>query len=201
MPTSLVQVGEDDGEEDVLFLAGKGGDVLRPGQTLFLRLFNFIEPLVDVLSAKVPRWNHRTEHVLRILAGDENAGRCPRREAVALPDLESSWNSEIGCLWGPPGTGKTWTLGQQVAWAAGKGRRILVVSTTNDATDIAVAEIMNALRAQNKSVTVKRVGSGLRRSKFKNPNNSRFYYPEVPPADDPVLVAAIERLESLLLVT
>jgi len=196
----VVQVGEDEGEEEVLYLAGKGGDGLRPGQTIFLRLFNFIEPLVDILSAEVSRWSVRTDRVMSLLAGDLTADRCPRRDAVAIRELDSSWNSEIGCIWGPPGTGKTWTLGQQVARAAERGRRILVVSTTNDATDIAVAEIMNALRSMNKSVTVKRVGSGLRRSKFKNPHNPRFYHPEVLPVDDPVLVAMIERLESLLLV-
>ena len=62
-----------------------------------------------------------------------------------LKELEHFWRHSWAILWGPPGTGKTYILGRQVAacmddWT----ERILVVSTTNRATDAAAFAIGRA---------------------------------------------------------
>ena len=57
-------------------------------------------------------------------------------------------------LWGPPGTGKTWTIGRQVAAMSG---RILVVSTTNKATDGVALSIAEAHKEPRR---IMRIGSG-----------------------------------------
>ena len=55
---------------------------------------------------------------------------------VGLDHLKPWWRKSWSILWGPPGTGKTYTTGQQVASVlADPSERILVVSTTNRATD------------------------------------------------------------------
>lgn len=68
---------------------------------------------------------------------------------LSHPDLNSSQRSavELCCesdlafVWGPPGTGKTTTLGHIVAELLSKGCRILVTSTTNAAVDQALAKV------------------------------------------------------------
>jgi len=66
---------------------------------------------------------------------------------VGLGELRSWWQKSWSILWGPPGTGKTYTTGQQVAQAQeDSSERILVVSTTNKATDAVALSIGRAAR-------------------------------------------------------
>lgn len=68
-------------------------------------------------------------------------------------------------LWGPPGTGKTFHVGCQVAESlVAGGERVLVLSTTNRATDEAAVSIGRAIRRLDPdagmSGRIVRVGSG-----------------------------------------
>jgi superfamily I DNA/RNA helicase len=57
------------------------------------------------------------------------------------------WSHSWGVLWGPPGTGKTHTIGRQVARCLDDpDERLLVVSTTNRATDAAALSAGSATR-------------------------------------------------------
>lgn len=51
---------------------------------------------------------------------------------------------DIVFIWGPPGTGKTSTIGFIAAYLAQKGRRVLVVSNTNRAVDVAMQHVLSA---------------------------------------------------------
>jgi len=63
------------------------------------------------------------------------------------PDLTLMWSHAWSILWGPPGTGKTYTIGRQLAEAIrDPSERLLVVSTTNAATDEAALSIGTAMR-------------------------------------------------------
>jgi len=78
--------------------------------------------------------------------------RATRRSdlSVAPPLLPSLWDHDWSILWGPPGTGKTYTIGQQVAAAVkGGDERVLVVSTTNRATDEAALSIGRAMQSDD----------------------------------------------------
>jgi superfamily I DNA and/or RNA helicase len=50
-------------------------------------------------------------------------------------------DSSLAFVWGPPGTGKTTTLGHIVAELLSQGYRVLVTSTTNAAVDQALAKL------------------------------------------------------------
>lgn len=82
----------------------------------------------------------------------------------SLPELRESWPRSAGFLWGPPGTGKTYRIGQQVATAlSDPAERILVVSTTNQATDSVALSIGFAISRSGGSLdrhVVSRVGAG-----------------------------------------
>jgi len=63
--------------------------------------------------------------------------------AVAL-----SCDSNLAFVWGPPGTGKTTTLGHIVSELLNKEYRILITSTTNAAVDQALAKLKTLQMAQ-----------------------------------------------------
>ncbi len=66
----------------------------------------------------------------------------------------------IHLLWGPPRTGKTTTLGAAVAeWMKAK-KRVLVVSTSNAAVDVAVKSILKRT-PQPRRKDVLRLGTTL----------------------------------------
>ncbi len=70
-----------------------------------------------------------------------------------LPELFQLWRHSWGVLWGPPGTGKTHTIGKQIAGClSDASERILVVSTTNKATDTAALSIGKALGRQSRHI-------------------------------------------------
>lgn len=67
---------------------------------------------------------------------------------------------ELHLLWGPPGTGKTTTLGSAVAMLAQKGQRILILSTSNTAVDVALkAVIENRQQAEMPRAWIQRIGA------------------------------------------
>jgi len=94
---------------------------------------------------------------------DELRARLPARLGAALqpraspspptagvpPPFDQLWGQRWSCLWGPPGTGKTRLTGELVAerLVAGSGR-MLVVSTTNKATDAVALAIGRALHGR-----------------------------------------------------
>ncbi len=83
---------------------------------------------------------------------------------TGLPQLRTWWQKSWSILWGPPGTGKTFTTGEQVARVlSDPSERILVVSTTNKATDAVAISIGRAaikLGVDLDSGEIRRVGKG-----------------------------------------
>jgi superfamily I DNA/RNA helicase len=141
-----------------------------PG-ALSVRPFQFLECL-DRL------WNDPERAALApVLAAQLRAARGgvhPRRDAAAagLPALRGLWDHSWSVLWGPPGTGKTHTIGEQVAAClADPAERILVISTSNRATDGAALAILRALRRHGgadpgREAVVVRAGKGVRYRDF-----------------------------------
>lgn len=99
----------------------------------------------------------------------------PSNSDVGLDDLSGLWRHGWGVLWGPPGTGKTHTLGQQIARVLDDpSERILVVSTTNRATDEAAVSVGRATREVNPQALadglIRRIGKGAHYKRFVEEN-------------------------------
>jgi hypothetical protein len=91
---------------------------------------------------------------------------------VGLDELRDLWGHSWSVLWGPPGTGKTYTLGEQVAAClTDSTERILVVSTTNKATDEAALSIGRAVKANSVNTLEesrpRRIGKGVDYNRFR----------------------------------
>ncbi|WP_246944825.1 DEAD/DEAH box helicase [Bacillus pinisoli] len=63
--------------------------------------------------------------------------------------LRSKYNP-VTFLWGPPGTGKTYNLARVAIQHYLKGKRILLLSHSNQAIDVLIAEIAGSLRKKRK---------------------------------------------------
>lgn len=106
-----------------------------------------------------------------------NASELPCQELL-YPDTSSPsvawWNQGWGIIWGPPGTGKTHTIGQLVAeiLKTSPEERMLIVSTTNLATDAVALKIGAAIRERNlphlEEKKVLRLGKGVRLFPFEH---------------------------------
>ena len=76
---------------------------------------------------------------------------------VGTAEYQQLWKKSWSILWGPPGTGKTYTIGEQVAKTVqNPHERILVVSSTNKATDTVALQIGRAAKKHNFSYLSKR---------------------------------------------
>lgn len=104
----------------------------------------------------------------------------PRSHEPGLKTLTDWWQHSWSILWGPPGTGKTYTTGRQIAEVLRNARsvdppeRILVVSTTNQATDEVAVSIGKAVQqtdgGENRLAegTLQRIGKGASLKKFRS---------------------------------
>lgn len=116
---------------------------------------------------KQEEWLQRTE-VLGLLSGSEQeqdafAASSPPPEMD--PMLNASQRAAIHAaltkpciyLWGPPGTGKTATLGHIVALSLAQGDRVLLVSNTNRAVDVVLKSACLALERNQVAIQPNRL--------------------------------------------
>lgn len=73
-----------------------------------------------------------------------------RRNAAQHEALIKSNQNDVLFVWGPPGTGKTSTLGFMMANYLVKGKRVLFASNTNRAVDVGLLSLLDALTAVEK---------------------------------------------------
>ena len=78
-------------------------------------------------------------------------------QALAVEEMAAT---PLHCLWGPPGTGKTTTLGTAIARWLRQRKRVLVVSTSNAAVDVAMRAVLKNLRPEEKRAVL-RLGTSL----------------------------------------
>lgn len=82
-----------------------------------------------------------------------------RRPAPALDGLNDEQRGAVAgmsadsvhLLWGPPGTGKTTTLGAAVAAWMREGKSVLLVSTSNTAVDVAVKALLKRITPRERA--------------------------------------------------
>ncbi len=143
--------------------------------SFYVRPFEFLACLNAVFNA--PAFDRIREIVPERLLASEGCihPAVDSSKEVGLPKLWDWWGKSWSVLWGPPGTGKTYTTGQQVAHVlSDPSERILIVSTTNRATDGSAIEIGKAAKVvapgELSSGSVLRIGKGAALQKFETAN-------------------------------
>lgn len=80
-----------------------------------------------------------------------------KRNDTQHESLIKSLQNEVLYVWGPPGTGKTSTLGFMIANYLVKGKRVLFASNTNRAVDVGLLNALQALTSVEKEHLEKEV--------------------------------------------
>ena len=143
------EILEVDEQNRCLFVAIDDPEAIPTTGSFFVRPFEFLAVLDDVYND--PSFENEQLTLPERLQAAEG-GVHPAiefdEEHVGLDHLVEWWQHSWNVLWGPPGTGKTYTTGQQVAAVIrdSPDERILVVSTTNKATDAVARSIGSAIR-------------------------------------------------------
>ena len=139
--------------------------------TFYVRPFEFLGLLNEVYNS---RKFAEVRNLLPARLGATEGGIYPRLDGPVsrgVSTLQPMWDHAWGILWGPPGTGKTYSIGQQVARCLDDPtERILVVSTTNKAVDGAAIQVGKACRALQSPACsegrILRVGKGVHLKSF-----------------------------------
>jgi hypothetical protein len=185
-------------EEEELVLRFATSRPPSAGGTLFLYPPRFLEKLLEVWKAQ-PWADRCVRWAESVLSTQKQLGKGTdprhfsrlRRAQLAAFDL-TGW--PVGFLWGPPGTGKTTTVGAILAayLLEDPNRRILLLSTTNAAVDLALVSVDKSLAdsalrlpaAESVRQTCKRIGSHFLPKNYEGRSH-------LLPQRDPVLVRTL----------
>ena len=181
-------VSADDAEDEAMYWFGEvvevdetGGRIFvsisDPDQqpstgTFYVRPFEFLGLLNEVYNAQT---FSDVRKVLLPRLGATEGGVYPRLDSPVsqgMNSLQPMWDHAWGILWGPPGTGKTFSIGQQVAHLLDDPtERILIVSTTNKALDEAAIQLGKACQILASTTSTEgrilRVGKGVNLKRFR----------------------------------
>ncbi|MDQ2092323.1 DEAD/DEAH box helicase [Marimonas arenosa] len=168
----VVVVDPERGEFTLRFVQGQ-----LPDANDYMMLYpqDFLTPLIELWQDK----NMRKKAAAVMRRGAREAVAEPRSlgnsfsvlrkrqaEAISLP------LDRIGLLHGPPGTGKTFTIGAMIAYLLVRFRnsKVLITGPTNTAVDsalISADEWLARIGEDDLRVTMKRVGSRFETKKFR----------------------------------
>ncbi len=147
-----------------------------PGTLVYVHPPRYIEALLKIweqseLARKLATWHYQlvenritwSNHLPHSQFGTL---RCRQRESFDLVRWKTSF------LWGPPGTGKTYTLGRMLAshLVHYPSERVLLLASTNVAVDLAILAVDDALKEvdSHSAPVCLRFGSRFDPNKFIN---------------------------------
>lgn len=154
-----------DGEEKFLSLKRESSGTPRAGALAVIRPPDYLAKLREFASrcandptANAPldeRFMHLRETLLRAdeapaspWTGDASL-RPAQRQAAA-----NAFSRDFSFIWGPPGTGKSYTLGHIAAELVARGQRVLVLANTNAATDVTTLALDDAFSAVGRPLAI-----------------------------------------------
>lgn len=86
-----------------------------------------------------------TEYARRLYEMGGLTVRQANRNEAQCEAIQKAMYNEVSFIWGPPGTGKTTTLGYVIANLILQDKKVLFVSNTNRAVDVGMLAVMEAL--------------------------------------------------------
>ena len=146
-------VAFSDDESGIVVVKMRPENLPSVGSAIVMTPADYLEPLREFANAVIEKPEMRNES--RFLSLREHLLEEPAEVLPAEGDhphlrwaqdlaLRECRRRDFSLLWGPPGTGKSYTLGHIAAHYRAQGCRVLVLSTTNAAVDVATFAIDDA---------------------------------------------------------
>ncbi|WP_173105911.1 DEAD/DEAH box helicase [Bacillus sp. KH172YL63] len=128
-------------------------------------------------------WDNLVKLMERLDEGKERHGKALRMQQVMKPSpvmkhpdtpydtplheayVRSKYNP-VTFLWGPPGTGKTYTLARVASYHYSEGKKILLLSHSNAAVDVLIEEMHHFLSSHDRWVPGEVIRYGANRKMF-----------------------------------
>ena len=187
-----------DGDRIVLLLQNDIGDAVEQA-TLRTAPFFLLEQLIERLDSLEDKDIETLETLF-----DEDADKAFEDDLTLDPKQLNEFQigaartvvkKAVSFVWGPPGTGKTQTLAFAAANLVALGEKVLIISNTNIAVDVALQKTLEYLQEQNEYFEGKFVRFGIPRL----PDLADFPWslPQYVSRDkNPGLYASIEKIET-----
>ena len=97
-------------------------------------------------KGELERLEHLYEPNGQAIPGPDEVDEDGMRNEAQLEAIRMSMNRRATFIWGPPGTGKTATLGYIIANYLKNGKKVLFASNTNRAVDVGLLSALDALQ-------------------------------------------------------
>ncbi|MGM0750838.1 MAG: AAA domain-containing protein [Bacillota bacterium] len=125
------------------------GDTISNGQLLH-EPWEILEKLIDRLDEAKERHGktQRIQHVINPLRETRHP-YTPFKNPLHEAYVRSKYNP-VTYLWGPPGTGKTYTLARVAAYHYSEGKKVLLLSHSNAAVDVLIEEMHHFLSSHDR---------------------------------------------------
>ena len=142
-----------DVEAGLVTVSGNQDTMPEMGDEIVLQPPDYLKKLGEFANDLVEHEDRRREEcfmslrdsLLQDVSGQEVESACfPHLREAQREALEETEVRGFSFVWGPPGTGKSYTLGHIAAHYRAKGKRVLLLSTTNAAVDVATFAVDDA---------------------------------------------------------
>jgi AAA domain/Topoisomerase DNA binding C4 zinc finger len=155
-----------DGDRLVLLLKDHIGDSVEQA-SLMTAPFFLLEQLIERLDGMEDKDAEIIETLFDDDKGDESEGDVtldPKQlNEFQVAAARAVVKKPVSYVWGPPGTGKTQTLAFAAANLVARGEKVLIISNTNIAVDVALQKTLEYLQEDNEYFEGKFVRFGIPR--------------------------------------
>jgi hypothetical protein len=136
---------------------GKFVAVARLQTNLTILMRRLIQRIEDNASAQNPAAERMLGNA-PVIGTQAKLNCSPKLNESQCRALECALGRNLTVIWGPPGTGKTYTIGTITEYLYKNSRSVLLVSHTNTAVDQAIKHVARSMKEQLPEGVVIRVG-------------------------------------------
>jgi hypothetical protein len=143
------------------------GDPVSGGQ-LFHEPWELLEKLIERLDEAKER-HGKASRITDLMFPSE---RTFHNTAAVKNTLHEAYlrskHNPVTYLWGPPGTGKTFTLARVAAYHYSEGKRVLLLSHSNTAVDVLIEEMRHFLSEHDRWKSGEVIRYGINRKSYQD---------------------------------
>ncbi|MCW7553937.1 DNA2/NAM7 family helicase [Endozoicomonas gorgoniicola] len=193
-------------EESTIHLRYCNQNPPQVDECIFIYLPRYIDAIIDIWRSnwgeKAISWLKKSTSDNQFIEGSTLSGKYFPTLRTGQQNIFAKVGWQMSYMWGPPGTGKTFTLGALLAsyLLQNPDKKVLLLSTTNTAVDLALVSIDKSLDylqqapelrewVKTARTRIARLGNNFKASYYENRNH-------LIPNSDKALLDELRKLEA-----